>query len=255
MFPNIERDKKFEDGREAFNPNGLVPRAIAAIKKAVPELGVIADIALDPYTSHGQDGILSDSGMILNDETIDLLGQQALCVCEAGADIVAPSDMMDGRIGALREIMEKRGFQQTQILAYSAKYASNFYSPFRGAVGSVTGGMKIDKSTYQMDPANLDEAVHETALDLQEGADIVMVKPAMLYSDVLRKIKETFRKPTFAYQVSGEFAMLKSTASMGYIDEKACVLESLLCLKRAGADAILSYYALDVPDWLYENRS
>ncbi len=254
LFPAIEPSKKSLDGRESYNPKSLVSRAIKLLKKETPNLGVIADIALDPYTSHGQDGILSDDGTILNDETVSLLKQQALCVCEAGADIIAPSDMMDGRIGALRGALEEQGFQQTQILSYSAKYASHFYSPFRGAVGSVAQGQKIDKTSYQMDPANIEEALHETALDIQEGADLVMIKPAMLYCDVIKTIKEKLKKPTFAYQVSGEFAMLKAASSMGYLNEKDCALESLLCLKRAGADAILSYYALDVPDWLAENN-
>ena len=252
LFPSIETSKKHLDGREAFNEKGLVPRAIRALKKEVPELGVIADVALDPYTSHGQDGVLCEKGTILNDETVALLSQQALCSAEAGADMVAPSDMMDGRISTLRLALESQGFYETQILSYSAKYASHFYAPFRDAVGSVAQGKKIDKTTYQMNPANLDEALYETALDIQEGADIVMVKPAMLYSDVIKTIKEKLKKPTFAYQVSGEFAMLKAASSMGYLNEKDCVLESLLCLKRAGADAILSYYALEASQWLSE---
>lgn len=252
LFPVIEDDKKSLGAEEACNPDGLIPRAIQAIKRAAPELGVIADVALDPYTSHGQDGVLDESGYVANDATMKILVEQSLCCAGAGADIVAPSDMMDGRIGAIREALEARGFENTRILAYAAKYASSFYGPFRDAVGSASNLGGGDKYSYQMDPANSDEALREVALDLSEGADMVMVKPGLPYLDVLRRVKEEFGAPTFVYHVSGEYAMLKAAAANGWLDERSCMLEALLAFKRAGADAILTYAARDVAGWLAE---
>jgi porphobilinogen synthase len=245
LFPAVEAGLKTDDAREAFNDQGLVPRCVRELKKRFPALGVITDIALDPYTVHGQDGLVNDAGYVVNDETIEVLRKQALAHAEAGVDIVAPSDMMDGRIGAIREALDARGFIHVRILAYAAKYASSFYGPFRDAVGSGTSLGKGDKKTYQMDPGNSDEALHEVALDLEEGADFVMVKPGLPYLDIVRRVKERFGVPTFAYQVSGEYAMLKAAASQGWIDGDACMMESLLCLRRAGADAILTYFAID----------
>jgi len=245
IFPVIEAPLKTGDAREAFNAKGLVPRCIRELKKRFPELGVITDIALDPYTSHGQDGLIDDSGYVINDETIAVLEKQALTHAEAGVDIVAPSDMMDGRIGAIRGALDAQRLIHVRILAYAAKYASSFYGPFRDAVGSGTNLGKGDKKTYQMDPGNSDEALHEVALDLDEGADFVMVKPGLPYLDIVRRVKERFGAPTFAYQVSGEFAMLKAAAAQGWIDGDACMMEALLCLRRAGADAILTYFAID----------
>ena len=250
LFPVVDQSLKTLDAKEAYNPDGLVPRTIKALKKAFPELGIITDIALDPYTSHGQDGLIDDSGYVLNDETVSVLVRQALCHAEAGADIVAPSDMMDGRIGAIRQALEFDGHIHTRILAYSAKYASSFYGPFRDAVGSAANLGKGNKYTYQMDPANSDEALKEVALDLEEGADMVMVKPGMPYLDIVRRVKQEFGVPTFAYHVSGEYAMLKAAAQNGWLDERACVLEALLCFKRAGADGVLTYYALEAAKWL-----
>ena len=250
LFPVIDAGFKTLDGREAYNPEGLVPRTIEALKEHFPELGVITDVALDPYTSHGQDGVIDGSGYVLNDETVEILTKQALCHAAAGADMVAPSDMMDGRIASLRQALEARGMIHTRILAYSAKYASAFYGPFREAVGSATNLGKGNKYTYQMDPANSDEALREVALDLAEGADMVMVKPGMPYLDIVRRVKDEFGVPTFVYQVSGEYAMLKAAAQNGWLDERAVVLESLLAFKRAGADAVLSYFALDAAEWL-----
>jgi porphobilinogen synthase len=250
LFPVVDQSLKSLDAKEAYNPDGLVPRTIKALKKAFPELGIITDIALDPYTSHGQDGLIDDSGYVLNDETVSVLVRQALCHAEAGADIVAPSDMMDGRIGAIRQALEFDGHIHTRILAYSAKYASSFYGPFRDAVGSAANLGKGNKYTYQMDPANSDEALKEVALDLEEGADMVMVKPGMPYLDIVRRVKQEFGVPTFAYHVSGEYAMLKAAAQNGWLDERAGVLEALLCFKRAGADGVLTYYALEAAKWL-----
>jgi len=250
LFPVVDQPLKTLDAREAFNPDGLVPRTIKALKAAFPELGVITDIALDPYTSHGQDGLIDDTGYVLNDETIEVLVKQALCHATAGADVVAPSDMMDGRIGAIRQALEAEGHIHTRILAYSAKYASAFYGPFRDAVGSAANLGKGNKYTYQMDPANSDEALTEVALDLEEGADMVMVKPGMPYLDIVRRVKDEFGVPTFAYHVSGEYAMLKAAAQNGWLDEKACVMEAMLSFKRAGADGVLTYYAMDVARWL-----
>ena len=252
LFPVIEDDKKSLGAEEACNPEGLIPRAIQAIKRVAPELGVIADVALDPYTSHGQDGVLDESGYVANDATVKILVEQSLCCAGAGADIVAPSDMMDGRIGAVREALEARGFENTRILAYAAKYASSFYGPFRDAVGSASNLGGGDKYSYQMDPANSDEALREVALDLSEGADMVMVKPGLPYLDVLHRVKEEFGAPTFVYHVSGEYAMLKAAAANGWLDERSCMLEALLAFKRAGADAILTYAAQDVAGWLAE---
>ena len=245
LFPVIDVSLKTPGGEEAFNPQGLVPRAVRELKQRFPELGVICDVALDPYTSHGQDGLIDDSGYILNDETVAILEMQALCHAEAGVDIVAPSDMMDGRIGAIREALDSRGHIQTAIMAYSAKYASAFYGPFREAVGSAGNLGKSDKKNYQMDPGNSDEALREIALDLQEGADMVMVKPGMPYLDIVERCKATFGAPTFVYQVSGEYAMLKAVAQNGWLDGEACMMESLLGFKRAGADGILTYFALE----------
>ncbi len=250
LFPVIDPSLKSLDAAEAYNPNGLVPRTIKALKAAYPELGIITDIALDPYTSHGQDGLIDDNGYVMNDETVAVLVRQALCHAEAGADVVAPSDMMDGRIGAVRQALEFDGHIHTRILAYSAKYASAFYGPFRDAVGSAANLGKGNKFTYQMDPANSDEALKEVALDLEEGADMVMVKPGMPYLDIVRRVKQEFGVPTFAYHVSGEYAMLKAAAQNGWLDEKSCVLEAVLAFKRAGANGVLTYYAMDVARWL-----
>ena len=245
LFPVIEPALKTPDGREAANPAGLVPRAARELKKRFPELGLLTDVALDPYTSHGQDGLLDDSGYIVNDTTVAVLTEQALVQAEAGVDIVAPSDMMDGRIGAIRQALEARGAIHTRIMAYSAKYASAFYGPFRDAVGSAKNLGKSDKKVYQMDPGNSDEALREVALDLAEGADMVMVKPGMPYLDIVRRVKDQFRVPTFAYQVSGEYAMLKAASANGWLEHDAVMMESLLAFKRAGADGVLSYFALD----------
>ncbi len=250
LFPVIDAPLKSLGAEEAYNPQGLVPRAVRALKQAFPELGVITDVALDPYTSHGQDGLIDDSGYVLNDETLDVLVRQALCHAEAGADVVAPSDMMDGRVGRIREALERNGQIHTRILAYSAKYASSFYGPFRDAVGSAGNLGKGNKYTYQMDPANGDEALREVALDIEEGADMVMVKPGMPYLDIVRRVKDEFGVPTYAYQVSGEYAMIKAAAQNGWLDERAVVLESLLAFKRAGADGILTYFALDAAEYL-----
>ena len=250
IFPVISAALKTEDAREAFNPDGLVPHVVAALKKNFPDLGIMTDIALDPYTSHGQDGLLDASGYVMNDETIAVLVQQAQVHAQAGADVVAPSDMMDGRIGAVRAALDQKGYIHTRIMAYSAKYASSFYGPFRDAVGSSANLGAGNKYTYQMDPANSDEALWEVGLDLQEGADMVMVKPGMPYLDIVRRVKDEFKAPTFVYQVSGEYAMLKAAAQNGWLNEEACVLEALLSFKRAGADGILTYFALDAVRWL-----
>jgi len=255
LFPVIDHALKSEGAEEAYNPDGLVPRAVAAIKARLPELGVITDIALDPYTCHGQDGLIDATGYVLNDETIAVLTRQAETHAAAGADIVAPSDMMDGRVRAIRDALDAADRPHTRILAYSAKYASSFYGPFRDALGSAANLGGGDKYTYQMDPANSDEALWEVGLDLQEGADMVMIKPGMPYLDIVRRVKETFSAPTFVYQVSGEYAMLKAAAQNGWLNERACVMESLLAFKRAGADAILSYYALDAARWLREGQT
>jgi len=253
LFPVTPTAKKSDDAREAYNPEGLAQRAVRALKQAIPELGVITDVALDPFTSHGQDGLVDASGYVVNDETVEVLVKQALSQARAGADIVAPSDMMDGRIGAIRQALEAEGFVNTRILAYSAKYASSFYGPFRDAVGSAANLGRGNKYSYQMDPANSDEALREVGLDIAEGADMVMVKPGMPYLDIIRRVKSRFGIPTFAYQVSGEYAMLKAAAQNGWLDEKKTVLESLLAFKRAGADAILTYFAKTVARWLKEN--
>ena len=250
LFPVIDTSLKSLSAEEAYNPAGLVPRVVKVLKQEFPNLGVITDVALDPYTSHGQDGLIDDTGYVLNDETLEVLARQALCHAEAGTDVVAPSDMMDGRIGRIRAELEAAGQIYTRILAYSAKYASSFYGPFRDAVGSAGNLGKGNKYTYQMDPANTDEALREVALDLEEGADMVMVKPGMPYLDIVRRVKDEFKVPTYAYQVSGEYAMLKAAAQNGWLDEKACVLESLLAFKRAGADGILTYFALDAAEYL-----
>ena len=245
LFPVIDPALKTPDGREATNPEGLVPRAVRELKTRFPSLAILTDVALDPFTSHGQDGLLDDSGYILNDETVAVLRQQALVQAQAGVDIVAPSDMMDGRIGAIRGALEGEGLIHTRIMAYSAKYASAFYGPFRDAVGSAGNLGKADKKVYQMDPGNTDEALREVALDIAEGADMVMVKPGMPYLDIVRRVKDEFRVPTFAYQVSGEYAMLKAAAANGWLDHDAVMMESLLAFKRAGADGVLTYFALD----------
>ncbi|VVE03126.1 delta-aminolevulinic acid dehydratase [Pandoraea cepalis] len=245
LFPNIEATLKTPDGIEAANPDGLVPRAVRELKRHFPDLGVLTDVALDPYTSHGQDGVLDENGYVINDVTTGILVKQALTQAEAGVDIVAPSDMMDGRIGAIREALEARGHIHTRIMAYAAKYASAFYGPFRDAVGSASNLGKGNKMTYQMDPANSDEALREVALDIEEGADMVMVKPGMPYLDIVRRVKDEFRFPTYAYQVSGEYAMLKAAAQNGWLDHDKVMMESLLAFKRAGADGILTYFALD----------
>lgn len=250
LFPVIDASLKTLGAEEAFNDNGLVPCVVRALKREFPELGVITDVALDPYTIHGQDGLIDETGYVLNDETLEVLARQALCHARAGADVVAPSDMMDGRVGRIRAGLNDAGQIYTRILAYSAKYASAFYGPFRDAVGSAGNLGKGNKYTYQMDPANTDEALKEVALDLEEGADMVMVKPGMPYLDIVRRVKEEFKVPTYAYQVSGEYAMLKAAAQNGWLDEKACVLESLLAFKRAGADGILTYFALDAAEYL-----
>ncbi|MDD5329484.1 MAG: porphobilinogen synthase [Sulfuricella sp.] len=252
IFPVIDTPLKSLDAAEAYNPDGLVPRVVRSLKQHFPDLGVITDVALDPYTSHGQDGLIDGSGYVLNDETVAVLTQQALAHAAAGADVVAPSDMMDGRIGAVRNALDGKGFIHTRILAYSAKYASSFYGPFRDAVGSAANLGAGNKYTYQMDPANSNEALWEVGLDLDEGADMVMIKPGMPYLDIVRRIKDTYQAPTFVYQVSGEYAMLKAAAQNGWLNEKACVLEALLAFKRAGADGILTYFALDAANWLKE---
>ena len=246
LFPVIDGSLKTPDGREAFNPDGLVPRVVRALKDRFPDLGIMTDVALDPYTSHGQDGLLDDHNYIINDATVEVLVKQALAQAAAGVDIVAPSDMMDGRIAAIRTALEAAGHIHTRIMAYSAKYASAFYGPFRDAVGSAANLGKANKKVYQMDPGNTDEALREVALDISEGADMVMVKPGMPYLDVVRRVKETFAVPTFAYQVSGEYAMLKAAAQNGWLDHDAVMLESLLAFKRAGADGILTYFSRDV---------
>ena len=245
LFPVIDGSRKTWDGAEAHNPDGLVPRVVRALKTNFPDLGVMTDVALDPFTTHGQDGLPDDNGYIMNDETVQALIQQALCQAEAGVDIVAPSDMMDGRIGAIRQALEANKFIHTRIMAYSAKYASAFYGPFRDAVGSAANLGKSDKKAYQMDPGNTDEALREVALDIAEGADMVMVKPGMPYLDVVRRVKDEFKVPTFAYQVSGEYAMLKAAAQNGWLDHDAVMMESLLAFKRAGADGVLTYFALE----------
>ncbi len=250
LFPATADDVKTSDAREAYNPDGLAQRTVRALKAEFPELGVITDVALDPFTTHGQDGLTDNSGYIINDETIEILIKQALSHAQAGVDIVAPSDMMDGRIGAVRNALESNGHIHTRILAYSAKYASSFYGPFRDAVGSAGNLAGGNKYSYQMDPANSNEALHEVALDINEGADMVMIKPGMPYLDILRRVKDTFQKPTFAYQVSGEYAMLKAAAQNGWLDEQATVMESMMAFKRAGADGILTYFAKDVAQWL-----
>ncbi|MBW8329005.1 MAG: porphobilinogen synthase [Thiobacillus sp.] len=250
LFPVIEANLKTLGAEEALNPDGLVPRTVAALKDRFPELGIITDIALDPYTSHGQDGLIDDSGYVLNDETVVVLAQQAVVHAQAGADVVAPSDMMDGRVAALRAALEGAGHVHTRILAYAAKYASSFYGPFRDAVGSAASLGKGNKYTYQMDPANSDEALWEVGMDLQEGADMVMIKPGMPYLDIIRRVKGAYGAPTYAYQVSGEYAMLKAAAQNGWLDEKACVLETLLAFKRAGADGVLTYFARDAARWM-----
>ncbi len=250
IFPVIEPSQKSLTATEALNPEGLIPQIVSKLKKHFPELGIITDISLDPYTSHGQDGLVDANGYVMNDETVKILAQQALVHAQAGADVVAPSDMMDGRIAAIRDALDSKKYIHTRILAYSAKYASGFYGPFRDAVSSATSLGKGSKSTYQMDPANSDEAIWEVGIDLEEGADMIMIKPGMPYLDVARRVKDQFKAPTFVYQVSGEYAMLKAAAQNGWLDEKTCVLESLLAIKRAGADGILTYYAIDAAGWL-----
>ena len=252
LFPVTPMAVKSLDAREAFNPDGLAQRAVRALKEAVPELGVMTDVALDPFTTHGQDGLIDEAGYVMNDETVDVLVRQAVSHAEAGADIVAPSDMMDGRIGAVRAALEAAGHIHTRIMAYSAKYASSYYGPFRDAVGSAGNLGAGNKYTYQMDPANSNEAIHEVALDLAEGADMVMVKPGMPYLDIVRRIKDQFGAPTFVYHVSGEYAMLKAASMNGWLNEKAVVLEAMVSMKRAGADGILTYYAKDIARWLAE---
>ncbi len=250
LFPVTPASAKSEDAAEAFNPEGLAQRAVRAVKEALPELGVITDVALDPFTTHGQDGLIDGTGYVLNDETVEVLVKQALSHAEAGADVVAPSDMMDGRIGDIRDALESEGHIHTRILAYSAKYASSYYGPFRDAVGSAANLGAGNKYSYQQDPANSDEALREVALDLQEGADMVMVKPGMPYLDIIRRVKDQFGVPTFAYQVSGEYAMHMAAAKNGWLDERAATMESLLCIKRAGADGILTYFAMRAAQWL-----
>ena len=254
LFPSIDDSLKTPDGSEAANPNGLIPRVVRSLKKDFPELGIMTDVALDPYTTHGQDGLIDETGYILNDETIEMLVKQMLTHAEAGADIVAPSDMMDGRIGIIRDALESRGLIHTKIMAYSAKYASCYYGPFRDAVGSSSNLGKSNKAVYQQDPANSNEALWEVGLDLAEGADMVMVKPGLPYLDVLWRVKQEFMAPTFAYQVSGEYAMMKAAFQNGWLDEKKTVLESLFCFKRAGADGILTYFAVEAARWLAEDR-
>jgi porphobilinogen synthase len=253
LFPVIDPSLKSHDGHEAVNSDGLVPRAVRALKQRLPGLGLLTDVALDPYTTHGQDGVADATGYVLNDETVEILCQQALTQAQAGVDIVAPSDMMDGRIGAIRNALESNGHIHTRIMAYAAKYASAFYGPFRDAVGSKSNLGKSNKANYQMDPANGDEALWEVGLDLQEGADMVMVKPGMPYLDIVRRVKDQFAAPTFVYQVSGEYSMLKAACNQGWLDERAAVLEALLGFKRAGADGILSYFALQAARWLRED--
>ena len=252
LFPAIDPDLKTDDGREAVNPEGLVPRAVKALKARFPELGLITDVALDPYTTHGHDGLVDSSGYVLNDETLAVLEKQALINAAAGVDIVAPSDMMDGRIGAIRAALDRDRFIHTRILAYSAKFASGFYGPFRDAVGSAQNLGRGTKFNYQMDPSNSDEALWEVGLDLAEGADMVMVKPGLPYLDIIRRVKDEFKAPTYVYQVSGEYAMLKGAIERGWLDERRCVMEALLAFKRAGADGILTYFALDAARWLKE---
>jgi len=253
LFPVVPAERKSLQAEEAHHPDGLVQRSVRTLRTAFPELGIITDIALDPYTVHGQDGLLGEDGQILNDETVAVLARQALSHAEAGAQVVAPSDMMDGRIGAIRDALEAAGYTETRILAYAAKYASAFYGPFREAVGSAVALGKADKRTYQMDPANGDEALREVALDLAEGADMVMIKPGMPYLDVVRRVKDRFGVPTLAYQVSGEYAMLKAAAQAGWLEERAVVMESVLAFKRAGADAVLTYFAPQILRWLRES--
>ena len=252
LFPVTPLSKKSDDAAEAYNPDGLAQRAVRALKQSHPELGIITDVALDPFTSHGQDGLIDDSGYVLNDETVEVLVKQALSHAETGADVVAPSDMMDGRIGAIRDALERNGNRNTRILAYAAKYASSFYGPFRDAVGSAANLGGGNKYSYQMDPANSDEALWEVSLDLDEGADMVMVKPGLPYLDIVRRVKDQFGAPTFVYQVSGEYAMLMAAANNGWLDERAVVMESLLAFKRAGADGILTYFAKRAAQWLGE---
>jgi len=254
LFPVTPDEAKSLDAAEAYNPDGLAQRAVRALKEMYPELGVITDVALDPFTTHGQDGLVDESGYVMNDETVEVLVKQALSHAKAGADVVAPSDMMDGRIGQIRDALEAEGHIHTRILAYSAKYASSFYGPFRDAVGSSANLGKGDKNSYQMDPANSDEALWEVSLDLDEGADMVMIKPGMPYLDIVRRVKDEFGAPTYVYQVSGEYAMLKAAAQNGWLDEKAVVMESLLAFKRAGADGILTYFAKSAAKWLKENQ-
>lgn len=254
LFPSIEPSLKTPDGIEATNPEGLIPRVVASLKKEFPELGILCDVALDPYTSHGQDGLIDDSGYVLNEPTVEMLVRQALVQAEAGADYVAPSDMMDGRIGAIRQALEAHHFIYTRIMAYSAKYASAFYGPFRDAVGSASNLGKSDKMTYQVDPANRNEALREVAADIREGADLVMVKPGMPYLDIVRDVKEMFRMPTYAYQVSGEYAMIKAAAINGWLDHDKVMMESLLCFKRAGADGILTYFAIEAAKILQQQK-
>ncbi|HMV16963.1 MAG TPA: porphobilinogen synthase [Zoogloea sp.] len=252
LFPVVDADKKSLGAEEAFNPDGLVPRVVQALKQRFPELGVITDVALDPYTSHGQDGLIDETGYVLNDETLEVLAKQALCHARAGADVVAPSDMMDGRVARIRAELDGDRQIYTRILAYSAKYASSFYGPFRDAVGSAANLGKGNKYTYQMDPANSDEAIREVALDISEGADMFMVKPGMPYLDIVRRVKTELQVPTYVYQVSGEYAMLKAASANGWLNDRACALEALLAFKRAGADGILTYYALEAARWLKE---
>ena len=253
LFPVISTDKKSEEAQESYNSDGLIQRAIRELKRSFPDLLVITDVALDPFTSHGQDGLIDKDGYVVNDETVEVLVKQAISHAIAGADIVAPSDMMDGRIGAIRQALEENGYIHTNILAYSAKYASSFYGPFRDAVGSSSSLGKSDKKTYQMDPANSNEALHEVEMDIAEGADMVMIKPGLPYLDIVSTVKQTFAVPTFAYHVSGEYAMLKAASANGWIEEKPVVLETLSCFKRAGADAVLTYYAKEVAQWIKDN--
>jgi porphobilinogen synthase len=253
IFPVVPQEGKSLDAAEAYNPEGLAQRAVRAVKAACPQLGVMTDVALDPFTTHGQDGIIDDNGYVLNDDTIDVLMKQALSHAEAGADVIGPSDMMDGRIIEIRELLEENGHLNTRIMAYSAKYASSYYGPFRDAVGSAANLGKSNKANYQMDPANSNEALHEVALDINEGADMVMVKPGLPYLDIVQRIKSEFKVPTYAYHVSGEYAMLKAAAQNGWLDERKVALETLLCFKRAGADGILTYYAKQVAQWLHED--
>ena len=253
LFPVISADKKSEEAQESYNSDGLIQRAVRELKRSFPDLLVITDVALDPFTSHGQDGLIDKDGYVVNDETVEVLIKQAVSHARAGADIVAPSDMMDGRIGAIRQALEENGFIHTNILAYSAKYASSFYRPFRDAVGSSGSLGKADKKTYQMDPANSNEALHEVEMDIAEGADMVMIKPGLPYLDIVSSVKQTFAVPTFAYHVSGEYAMLKAASANGWIEEKPVVLEMLSCFKRAGADAVLTYYAKEVAQWISDN--